>query len=232
MAERPTAAAAHRTHDLEQISALTSGDATARETELARDLIDSCTECAVLASDLRAVVLATRSLRASASMPANRVPRDFRLTGEDAARLRKPRSFGLGLLRQWRSVRPIQVFGGSLAALGLIGILISGSLPSILGGAAGGAASVAAERNQDAATSVPLAPGPGLTASSATPSDLNGPGQVKATGTPPTSDKDAPAAAPNSALPLGVASAFAFIAGVGILLVGRRRSGVPVVRRN
>ena len=111
----------HRNHDQLLIAALAAGDAEGTDLEQARDLVAACDECAALHHDLRAI---------SAALPATPVPtrsRDFRLTPEQADALRPA---------GWRRLLaplagPRFAFaaplGGSLAALGIAGILVAGA---------------------------------------------------------------------------------------------------------
>ena len=111
----------HRNHDPLLIAALAAGDAEGADLEQARDLVAACDECAALHHDLRAI---------SAALPATPAPtrsRDFRLTPEQADSLRPA---------GWRRLLaplagPRFAFaaplGGSLAALGIAGILVAGA---------------------------------------------------------------------------------------------------------
>lgn len=124
----------HVDHDLELLAALAdrSIDPTARAR--AEALVERCPDCRAIADDLRSL---TASL---ATMPTSRpAPRDMRLSPAVAARARR----GAGLRRvlrpfgraAWAPLRPV---GGSLAALGLAGILITAT-----GGALGPSAASA-----------------------------------------------------------------------------------------
>jgi anti-sigma factor RsiW len=98
------------------------GDVDDSERARAIELMADCADCADLFADLGAIS------EASAAMPVPARPRDFTLTEEDAARLRSKRRawkaiFGLGLRRS---------LGGSLAALGLAGLMLT-SAASLLG---------------------------------------------------------------------------------------------------
>ena len=111
----------HRNHDLLLIAALAAGDAEGTDLERARDLVAACDDCAALHHDLRTI---------SAALPATPAPtrsRDFRLTPEQADSLRPA---------GWRRLLaplagPRFAFaaplGGSLAALGIAGILVAGA---------------------------------------------------------------------------------------------------------
>jgi hypothetical protein len=111
----------HRNHDPLLIAALAAGDAEGADLEQARALVAACDDCAELHHDLRAISVALPA------MPAPARPRDFRLTPEQAASLRPA---------GWRRLLaplagPRFAFaaplGGSLAALGIAGILIAGA---------------------------------------------------------------------------------------------------------
>ena len=125
-------AAAHSNHDELLIVRLFGGDVDDHERAIALDLLGECEDCAALFADL----VATADAMAALPVPAR--PRDFALTEADAARLRKARR-GLGFFSALRRTRAL---GGSLVALGLVGIVATASL-GILGGTAGtsGAAS-------------------------------------------------------------------------------------------
>jgi hypothetical protein len=124
-------AAAHPTHDLLLVAAWASDDLDGAARTAAGELIGGCSACAVLASDLRALAVATRSL------PPARRPRDFALSRADAERLR-PHGLRrlLAALAAPRSVsRPL---AASLTTLGVAGLLLA-SLPGILPFGAAGA---------------------------------------------------------------------------------------------
>ena len=121
-----TAPNPHAGHDELLIARLFGDDATDTERARALDLIATCPECESLYADLGAISGAMAGFQAPAR------PRDFRLTESDAARLswHSPKRwtvFGLGLRRS---------LGGSLAALGIVGVLLTGA-SSVLSGTAG-----------------------------------------------------------------------------------------------
>src|SRR5450759_211616 len=119
-------AATHSNHDELLIVRLFGGDLDDHERAIALDLLGECEDCAALFADLGATADATAALL----VPAR--PRDFTLTEADAARLRKARR-GLGFFSALRRTRAL---GGSLVALGLVGLVATSSL-GILGGTAG-----------------------------------------------------------------------------------------------
>jgi hypothetical protein len=122
----------HETHDLELVAAFAAGDATGPALDAATTLVASCATCAQLHQDLRSI---------AAAMPAVPAPartRDFRISHEQAARLRPT---GIrGILAAFGSPRLsfAAPLGTGMAALGIIGVLVaSGGAP--LGGATDGA---------------------------------------------------------------------------------------------
>jgi hypothetical protein len=131
----------HQTdHDPLLVAAYAAGDAEGDGLDRARELVATCTECAVLHHDLRAI---------AAAMPATPAPartRDFRLSPEQAAQLRPA---------GWRRLLaplagPRFAFaaplGGSLAALGIAGILVAGLASTPIAGT--GQSSLNAARDQ------------------------------------------------------------------------------------
>src|ERR1035437_1084738 len=121
-----TGRAGHAAHDELLITRLFGGDVDEGERARAIDLMTDCRECTTLFADLGAIAEAT------AAMPVPARARDFRLTEADAARLSRkrrwlPAIFGPGLRRS---------LGGSLAALGLVGVTLTGAV-SLFGGSGG-----------------------------------------------------------------------------------------------
>ena len=114
----------HAAHDELLISAHVAGDTDGADAERANVLLAACSDCAQLASDLRAIAAA---LPNAALAPR---PRDFRLPDVTTARVPN----GLSLERLRRSLRPA---GAGLAALGIAGLLLAGA--TNLGGASSGA---------------------------------------------------------------------------------------------
>ena len=124
-------AAEHRRHDRLLVARFAVGDASGAQEHEARDLVRRCSECAALAADITAISTSV------AQLPAPPRERDFRLTSDQAARLRGSRLdrwlrtiTGSG----WATVRPV-------AAVALsVGLIMSvvGVLPIL--GAAGTAA--------------------------------------------------------------------------------------------
>ena len=184
----------HATHDPELVAAYAAGDATGPDLASATELVASCTECADLHRDLRAIATALPELP-----PAVR-PRDFRITPEQAASLQP--SGWRGVLAAFASPRfkLAAPLGTGLAAAGLAGLLLAnpGGLahPASTGGTSGeapiaaatsatkdatasdasGAVSAPAAASPPAVAPVP-APAASLAAASAAASSAPGAGQ-------------------------------------------------------
>ena len=123
---RLIAAARHALHDEELVAAhAVDGDA-ADDPARARALIERCTTCRDLHADLVAIGSTIKAAGTADLVGAARpAPRDFRLTASDAVRLR-----GGNPLQRWAARfkdglatfgRPV---GASLAALGVVGLLV------------------------------------------------------------------------------------------------------------
>jgi hypothetical protein len=133
--------AAHAQHDLELIAGHAAGDLSDTDRPRADTLLQSCTSCADLRSDLVAIAATTRTL--STTAPA---PRDFRLDAAQAARLRRG-GWIASLLRPFAAPRsPARPMAMALTSLGLAGLLVANILPSLFGSAA----SLAPQRDQAA----------------------------------------------------------------------------------
>lgn len=74
----------HETHELLLVAALAAGDVHARDRSRAELQAATCAECAALRDELRAIAAATQRL------PAPTRTREFTLTPDDAARVRRP----------------------------------------------------------------------------------------------------------------------------------------------
>jgi len=128
--------ARHALHDEELIAALAADDVDDRaDVERARLLVERCTTCHDLHRDLRAIRAVTRASGTAEQRAAtHRAPRDFRLTAEDAARLRPDSPVVRPAQRLgWRARldRGVAAFGrpmgAALATFGIAGLLV-GSL--------------------------------------------------------------------------------------------------------
>lgn len=145
----------HSHHDLTIVAALAAEDLVGPDLTEARALVAGCPACAELHDDLRAIALATRDL------PAPIRTRDFRLTEEQAGRLRPGgwrrliAGFGAPSLRLARPV------GVAMATIGLAGLLLSAApapMQTFLaptGGQVGGAASERDLSSGESATAAP-----------------------------------------------------------------------------
>ena len=123
MRNRTSMPADHRRHDRLLIARLAAGDSYPAEIEEARTQIATCSDCAALAADIQVLSRAVANVRTPAR------PRDFRLTVEQADKLRGSwlerlmRGFagpGLGTLR------PV---AGVALSIGLV-MAVAGALPS------------------------------------------------------------------------------------------------------
>ncbi len=144
-----TAATTHSEHDELLIARLFGGDVTEPERDRALDAMSECGECAAIFADLGAIESAVVEM----AIPAR--PRDFAITPQDAARLRrKPWLAGLA---GWAGLR--RALGGSIAALGLVGLvatnLMSGTGPGSGFGLTSNSQRDAAQPVMAAATAAP-----------------------------------------------------------------------------
>lgn len=126
----------HARHDQPLIVAFASGDVTNDEARSARELTASCRRCAALADE---IALVSRSI--SESVGAPRRPRDFRLSEDDATRLRAG-----PLQRFLRRVggpgtTMLQPLAGAALAIGLVLVIATGAYPRFGLGAGGGSGS-------------------------------------------------------------------------------------------
>jgi hypothetical protein len=185
--------ASHAEHDPFLIAALSAGDLGAADREQAELLVSSCTECALLEADLRAIASAT------AALPKPVRQRDFSLSPEEAARLR--RSGWRGFVRTLAGPRSaaLRPLATGLTTLGIAGLLLA-ALPAIQLGSSAGS---------------PGAPAPAASSEADTNSDTNyfapaastGPGQVGAQAAESAPPRDRIPAARPVASPLEVDTA-------------------------
>src|SRR3954451_9763172 len=116
MTTRPDA---HRDHDPDLIASLLDREAGGPDRDRATALVTSCNACARLHADLVALTAAVRV------QPTPARPRDFSITPEDAARLRRGRGWrrllALGGPRD-RLTRPLAL---GLTTLGVAGLLLA-----------------------------------------------------------------------------------------------------------
>ncbi|MEO8470409.1 MAG: hypothetical protein ABI573_12185 [Chloroflexota bacterium] len=222
-------ASAHSAHDLELVAGLAAGDLAGADVARAGSLVASCGDCALIADDLRAIaasVTAIGSVLAGGGAPA---PRDFRLTSEDAARIRGGAGSRLGSAfapSSW-----MRGAGIALATFGLVGVLISAFPLNFLGAAgtagaplsigAAGAASSSAGNDQGYTTASPGPLQPAAEATSAAVKASVQPERSLAVGT-----GEGPHAMPAFNL-VTLVGATALVAGIGLILGSRRnrRSG-------
>lgn len=113
----------HATHDQELVAALGDPDLDVATRARAEALVAGCDACAALARDVADIQRALAELPRTAT-----APRDMRLSPEVAARERRGagwrrvlRPFGS---RAWAPLRPV---GAAFAALGLVGVVLTGT---------------------------------------------------------------------------------------------------------
>ena len=142
----------HAQHDASLIAGHAAGDLVDSARTRAEALLAECSACADLRRDLVAIAAAARSLPAPAALT-----RDFRLTPEQAASLRRG-SWLRSLLRPFSApggaLRPM---AAAFTSLGVAGLFVATMLPALVGTMALGPA------ERDTATGAG-APGPGGTA--------------------------------------------------------------------
>lgn len=142
----------HADHDLTLVAALATRDADPAEQAAADELVASCTDCAELLADLRSLATAT------AELPAPRRRRDYRLTAEQAARLRPTglrRVFAAFGSARFAFAAPL---GTAMATLGLVGLLVA-AIPGPLAMGTAGGEDGGAVRQLDTAGEQPAAEG-------------------------------------------------------------------------
>jgi len=135
---RLVAAARHALHDEEVVAAFAVDGDAADDAGRARALIERCVTCRDLHADLVAIGGTIRAVGSAEAVGAVRpAPRDFRLTASQAVRLRGGNVFQRVAARLVDGVatfgRPV---GATLAALGVVGLLVGTVGLAPLGGAA------------------------------------------------------------------------------------------------
>lgn len=229
------AIARHALHDEELIVAYAAGDLEDQtEQERAGSLVERCTTCRDIHRDVAQIRTAMRSSGTAAERAATMsAPRDFRLSADDAARLR-PGSPIARVARRlgWRARLDLGIaafgrpVGAAMATFGVVGLLI-GSLT--LGG---GPASLFSAQSGGAPTTAPApeAIGPAATSTidrtgfgpEATAKDANNPGPapgVRDTGTQGVA----------TVALLGGSMAF-LVLGIALFVTARRRLATGVQR--
>ena len=121
----------HARHDAALIAGHAAGDLSNLDTAAAEALLTRCSSCAELHRDLIVISSATRALP-----PTANAPRDYRLTAEQAERLRRG-SWVRGLLRPFASARSAtRPIAATFTSVGVAGLLVATFVPALLGGAA------------------------------------------------------------------------------------------------
>jgi hypothetical protein len=122
----------HAQHDTTLIAGHAAGDLSDTQVSTATALLARCPDCTTLHRDLVALSAATRALPRHA-----RAPRDYRLTADQAASLRRG-SWLRALLRPFGAVQAARPMAAAFTSLGVAGLLVAAFVPGLLGGAAAG----------------------------------------------------------------------------------------------
>jgi hypothetical protein len=124
---RLVAAARHALHDEELIAAYAVDGDAAEDPARARTLIERCVTCRELHADLVAIGSTIRAAGTAEAVAAMRAaPRDFRLSASDAVRVRGGNVFQRVAARLSDAIPTLgRPLGASLAALGVVGLLVA-----------------------------------------------------------------------------------------------------------
>ncbi len=224
----------HQDHDSLLIAAHAAGDLAGPDKARAMALLETCEPCATIHADLVAIAAATRSLP-----PLATAPRDFRLSPEQAASLRRGnwlRTILAPLSGARSGARPI---AAALTTLGVAGLLVASLLPGMIGAGASSAPqreTGKAGQAVDAVATAARAAAPGATAAVGPDAAFGGTGSENASDAPGIAIAGGATKAPTAVInpsseeratnppsPLFVGS-LALLA-VGLLLFGLRFAG-------
>ena len=139
----------HADHDVELVAASISDDLTAAKHATVSALLAACGACRELAADLRALAAATAGL----PVPPRR--RDYRLTPDQAARLRRSGVRGVLAALGSRRFSFAAPLGTAMATLGIVGLLVAAIPGPLAGGAAQAPMRTAAEREDTPVLAMP-----------------------------------------------------------------------------
>lgn len=134
---RLVAAARHALHDEEVVAAYAVDGDEAEDPAKARTLIERCETCRSIHTDLVVIGSTIRAAGTAEAVAATRrAPRDFRLTATEAVHLRGGNALQRTIARFRDGLaafgRPV---GASLAAMGVVGLLVGSAAIGQLGGA-------------------------------------------------------------------------------------------------
>ena len=156
-----SSSADHARHDALLIAGQAAGDLSDPERVRADALVAECSECSALRRDLVALAAAVRSVPAPAEASA-----DFRLTPEQAGRLRRG-SWLRALLRPFGAVgSPARPMAAAFTSLGVVGLVVGITLSSGTAMLSGTAGTTQQERAAHAPAASAAAPAPGGPAAS------------------------------------------------------------------
>jgi hypothetical protein len=214
----------HDDHDAFLVAALAAGDLDGDELRSATRQVAECGSCAELAADLRSIASAT------ATLPPARRTRDYTISTDQAAKLRRGGWRGLvAAITAPRSVLAPRL-AATLTTLGVAGLLLA-SVPGIAlnGGAATGPEGTHQDRMTLSEQASPAAQGPGQQ-----PGEEEPPGQPEpqgqgqpgdAAGEPKSLRTDEVGSRAVDRLPLVVLSAVLLASGLAIFAVRRTTPG-------
>ena len=121
----------HASHDTLLIAGHAAGDLTDTQASAASALLAACSDCSLLHRDLIAIATATQALPRAAH-----APRDYRLTADHAASLRRG-NWLRALLRPFASANSAaRPMAAAFTSLGVAGLLVAAFVPGLLGTAA------------------------------------------------------------------------------------------------
>ena len=159
---RLVAAARHALHDEELIAAYAVEGEAAEDSARAKTLIERCMTCRELHADLVAIGSTIRAAGTAEAVAAMRAaPRDFRLSASDAVRLRGGNVFQRVAARLSDAIPTLgRPLGGSLAALGVVGLLVGTMAVAPLGSPAAMPMEGARDGAEAPGATAATAPGP------------------------------------------------------------------------
>jgi hypothetical protein len=151
---QPPLDADHADHDLDLIAGLAADDLAPEEHLRASAQVHGCAGCSALRDDLILISTATRAL------PPQPAPRDFRISADQANRLRRTGWMNrlLGPFVGSGSIaRPL---AATFTTLGLVGVVVAAALPGLMGAAASPMSASTSPESGAGATSATSAPAP------------------------------------------------------------------------
>lgn len=232
----------HASHDRQLVVAFASGDLPTEELADARALVARCRRCAALVTDVETIA---RAVREDAWTPPR--PRDFRITADDALRLRGGLLSRLARRVTGPGQRILQPLAGAAVAIGLVLMVATTVMPSVFMASGAAPAPVAGDatlRQAGEGTDGGAGAAPGAEAPAAEPELFASPGPAAASaaandlgGTTDTSRAAAemetvtPVTSPlDPVIPVGAGLVVVGIVLLVILAIARRATKDPLLR--